>query len=229
VIDTGVCRRFFCLILLIGILGALGPVSTSGQFTDEHDGTGIMSAAEKFNSGGGFPKNAVAYDDADQDGEYDSSETAYEPADLENLVDSSVHLRFHSSANNIRLKNSDSTIDVASISQEASIRFETGALDWSTDGDLTITGTELKKTDSVTLSSSNGDVIASGIDTSKGPSPSSIRISAARNDVDISNANLQASNSIQVFATSGKIDISGATCTAPTEQLADSTSRTLDC
>lgn len=215
-VNLAAVRVVLTAVVVVGALGATGAAPTQSQFTDEQPGTSNVSAADDFKQE--FPSNAVAYDDANRNGQYDGGEATYQASDLENLENSNVDLRFHSGVSG-KLTTASSTIDVGSISSEDTFKFETGSLDWSATTTLEIEGLTLNA-DTVTLTAADGTVRASGVTAKKSDS---IRITAHRDDVDISNGDLRATNSIQVYAQNGRIDVTGGKCQAPTEDLQDST------
>lgn len=214
-VDLAAFRVVLTAVLVVGALSATGASPTQSQFADGQPGTSNVTAADDFKKG--FPSDAVAYDDANGNSQYDGGEATYTASDLSNLTDSTVDLRFHSDANTITTGNS--SIDVANISTETGVKFETGTLDWAVADTMEIEDTTLRA-NSVTLTADNGDVLAAGVTAKK---TTSIRITAHRGDVDLSNGDLRADNSIQVYALSGRIDVTGAKCQAPTEDLQDST------
>lgn len=215
-VNLAAVRVALTAVLVVGALGATGAAPTQSQFTDEQHGTSNVTAADDFKQE--FPSNAVAYDDANRNGQYDGGETTYEPTDLESLENSGVELRFHSSASGW-ISPASSKLDVANISSEDTIKFETGSIEWSVTGDLDVDGGSLRA-DTVVLTADDGHVRAAGTKVKK---TTSIQITAHRGDVDISNGDLEATNSIQVYATSGIIDVTGTECTAPNKDLQDST------
>ena len=51
--DAASIRTACILILVVGLLGSVGPGATLGEFSDSHDGTASFEAADNFGGGGG--------------------------------------------------------------------------------------------------------------------------------------------------------------------------------
>jgi hypothetical protein len=214
VVNTTGIRVVLTAILVIGALGATGAGPTRSEFTDERAGTSNVTAADDFKQS--FPSDAVAYDDANANGQYDGGESTYTTSDLSDLDDSTVSLRFHSSVNKVSM--GGSSISVANIGTDTDVKLRIGTLNWSVSGELEVDNADIRA-DSVTFTSDDGNISASNTVTKK---TGSVRMTAHRGNVDLSYGDLRADNSIQVYAQTGRIDVTGTNCRASIEDLQDS-------
>jgi len=165
--------RSIAVVLCAVVFLSAASATTYGYFVDSEQASGTIQAADSFGgSSGQGPPNNKAYNDADNDGEFDEGESTYNKNEIANFDDESVNLVIPSSINEVK-KNGGVQITANSITSETDITGRNGPVELNAKGGkITLQSSTVKSTTGVvdidskdeivledtTIDSKNGDI-----------------------------------------------------------------------